>query len=196
MDADLAEKLHRRISRLESSSEKYSLSNYEHQRSILCELSHRQIQKLKQTFEEYDTDKDKSVNFDELKFMLEKLGIPQTHLHLKQMIKQVDEDQDGKISFGEFLLIFRKALAKSIELDKEKSAILYKFYSMLFEIDVAKEGVSVAKTFFEAKVAAVKDSERFQREICEEQNQRRRSEEEKIRRKLEFQNRLALFQTT
>ena len=33
--------------------------------------------------------------------MMEKLGIPQTHLGLKEMIKQVDEDQDGKISFRE-----------------------------------------------------------------------------------------------
>lgn len=33
--------------------------------------------------------------------MMEKLGIPQTHLGLKEMIKQVDEDQDDKISFRE-----------------------------------------------------------------------------------------------
>ena len=33
--------------------------------------------------------------------MMEKLGIPQTHLNLKEMIKQVDEDHDGKISFRE-----------------------------------------------------------------------------------------------
>ncbi len=46
-------------------------------------------------------DKDKSLNFNELKFMMEKLGIPQTHLGLKEMIKQVDEDQDGKVSFRE-----------------------------------------------------------------------------------------------
>ena len=46
-------------------------------------------------------DKDKSLNFNELKIMMEKLGIPQTHLGLKEMIKQVDEDQDGKISFRE-----------------------------------------------------------------------------------------------
>jgi len=38
--------------------------------------------------------------------MMEKLGIPQTHLGLKEMIKQVDEDQDGKISFREVKLFF------------------------------------------------------------------------------------------
>ena len=53
------------------------------------------------SFSRYDTDRDKSLNFNELKIMMEKLGIPQTHIGLKEMIKQVDEDQDGKISFRE-----------------------------------------------------------------------------------------------
>lgn len=37
----------------------------------------------------------------ELKYMMEKLEAPQTHLALKEMIKEVDEDFDGKISFRE-----------------------------------------------------------------------------------------------
>jgi len=44
------------------------------------------------------------------------------------------------------------------------------------------------------QVAAIKESDKFQREIREEQEQRRRLEEEKHRRKLAFQNRLAQFQ--
>ncbi len=121
----------------------------------------------------YDTDKDKSLNFNELKFMMEKLGIPQTHLSLKEMIQQVDNDHDGKISFREvrkekshliclinefsfkFLLIFRKAMSENNELENDKSLILYQLYAMLFEIDVSKEGVGGAKNFFEAKVKIV-----------------------------------------
>jgi len=49
----------------------------------------------------YDTGKDKFIDFEELKHMMEKLGAPQTHLCLKEMIKEVDEDFDGKISFRE-----------------------------------------------------------------------------------------------
>jgi hypothetical protein len=45
-------------------------------------------------------------------------------------------------------------------------------------------------------VAAIKEGEKFQREIREEQEQRRRLEEDKIRRKLAFQTRRAQFQTT
>ncbi|CAF4859800.1 unnamed protein product, partial [Rotaria sp. Silwood2] len=65
------------------------------------EFSRKQIQSLMQTFNKYDIDKDKLLNFNELKFMMEKLGIPQTHLGLKEMIKEVDEDNDEKISFRE-----------------------------------------------------------------------------------------------
>jgi len=49
----------------------------------------------------YDTSRDKFIDFEELKHMMEKLGCPQTHLALKEMIKEVDEDFDGKISFRE-----------------------------------------------------------------------------------------------
>jgi len=52
-------------------------------------------------FRRYDTGKDKFIDFEELKHMMEKLGVPQTHLCLKEMIKEVDEDFDGKISFRE-----------------------------------------------------------------------------------------------
>ena len=49
----------------------------------------------------YDTGKDKFIDFEELKHMMEKLGVPQTHLALKEMIREVDEDKDSKISFRE-----------------------------------------------------------------------------------------------
>ena len=39
-----------------------------------------------------------------------------------------------------------------VKFENEKSTILYQLYSMLFEIDVGKEGVGGAKNFFEAKV--------------------------------------------
>lgn len=49
----------------------------------------------------FDTGKDGYLDLGELKRMMEKLGVPQTHLALKTMIKEVDEDGDDKISFRE-----------------------------------------------------------------------------------------------
>jgi len=49
----------------------------------------------------FDTNKDKFIDFEELKRMMEKVGSPQTHLALKAMIREVDEDGDNRISFRE-----------------------------------------------------------------------------------------------
>lgn len=58
-------------------------------------------------FSRYDVGHDGFLDLAELKYMMEKLGAPQTHIGLKGMISEVDEDYDGRISFREFLLIFR-----------------------------------------------------------------------------------------
>lgn len=58
-------------------------------------------------FYRYDVGRDGYLDLTELKYMMEKIGAPQTHLGLKSMIAEVDEDKDGKISFREFLLIYR-----------------------------------------------------------------------------------------
>lgn len=55
----------------------------------------------------YDVGRDGYLDLTEMKFMMEKLGAPQTHIGLKGMIAEVDEDKDGKISFREFMLIYR-----------------------------------------------------------------------------------------
>ncbi len=57
-----------------------------------------------------------------------------------------------EVFFSKFLLIFRKALSENHDIENAKSSILYQLYSMIFEIDVSKEGVCGAKNFFEAKV--------------------------------------------
>jgi hypothetical protein len=43
-------------------------------------------------------------------------------------------------------------MSENNDIENAKSSILYQLYSMLFEIDVSKEGVCGAKNFFEAKV--------------------------------------------
>ena len=64
----------------------------------------------------YDVTKDKFIDFNELKLMMEKIGAPQTHLSLKAMIKEVDEDHDDKINFREvsYELFFGKSVTKEV----------------------------------------------------------------------------------
>merc|ERR1712002_1424519 len=119
-------------------------------------------------FQKYDSGKDGFIDLMELKYMMEKLEAPQTHLGLKSMIKEVDEDNDGKISYREFLLIFRKASLGELQIDGLKRL------AELSEIDVGAEGVGGAKNFFEAKVNKLNESSKFEKEILEEREERKR----------------------
>ncbi|KAI9578449.1 hypothetical protein GQX74_009023 [Glossina fuscipes] len=143
----------------------------------------------KRYHEKYDIGRDGYLDLTELKYMMEKLGAPQTHLGLKQMIQEVDEDNDGKISFREFLLIYRKAQAGELE---NESGL--KQLARLTEINVEEVGVSGAKNFFEAKIEQQLRTNKFHDEIRQEQEERRRQEEEKANRRLLFQQRAAIFQ--
>ncbi|XP_044572089.1 EF-hand domain-containing protein D2 homolog isoform X2 [Drosophila ananassae] len=137
----------------------------------------------------YDTARDGFLDLQELKFMMEKLGAPQTHLGLKKMIAEVDEDHDGKISFREFLLIYRKAGAGELDSDSGLNQL-----ARLTEIDVEQVGVSGAKNFFEAKIEQQLRTNKFHDEIRAEQEERRREEEERAQRRQQFQQRAAIFQ--
>ncbi|XP_054082737.1 EF-hand domain-containing protein D2 homolog [Zeugodacus cucurbitae] len=153
------------------------------------EFSRKQIKDYQKTFNKYDVGHDGYLDLTELKFMMEKLGAPQTHLGLKQMIAEVDEDHDGKISFREFLLIYRKAQAGELDTDSGLNQL-----ARLTEINVEEVGVTGAKNFFEAKIEQQLRSNKFHDEIRQEQEERRREEEERANRRLQFQQRAAIFQ--
>ncbi|KAA8590740.1 hypothetical protein FQN60_001683, partial [Etheostoma spectabile] len=139
------------------------------------EFSRNQIKDMEKMFKTYDAGKDNYIDLMELKLMMEKLGAPQTHIGLKNMIKEVDEDLDNKLSFREFLLIFKKAAAGELAEDSGLSVL-----ARLSEIDVSTEGVKGAKTFFEAK------SNRFEAEIRQEQESKKKQAEDQKQRRAAF----------
>ncbi|KAI4898499.1 hypothetical protein NFI96_020951 [Prochilodus magdalenae] len=159
------------------------------------EFSRKQIKDMEKMFKHplmsfdwYDSEKDNFIDLMELKLMMEKLGAPQTHLGLKNMIKEVDEDLDGKLSFREFLLIFRKAAAGELAEDSGLHVL-----ARLSEIDVSTEGVKGAKTFFEAKVQAINESNRFEAEIRHEQEEKKKQAEQKKQRQAAFKELQSAF---
>jgi len=152
------------------------------------EFSRKEIKDYEAKFKHYNKSNTGRLSLDELKFMMEKLNAPQTHLSLKDMIKEVDEDQDGEISFREFLLIFRKAARGELREDSGLSQL-----AKQYEIDVDEVGVGGAKDFFEAKIAAIRKTSQFEDEIRLEQEEKKREEEEKRKRQQSFKERAALF---
>ncbi|KAM9351432.1 EF-hand domain-containing protein D2 [Symphorus nematophorus] len=152
------------------------------------EFSRGQIRDMEKMFKTYDAGKDNYIDLMELKLMMEKLEAPQTHLALKNMIKEVDEDLDDKLSFREFLLIFRKAAAGELAEDSGLGVL-----ARLSEIDVSTEGVKGAKSFFEAKVQAISDSNRFEAEIRQEQEAKKKQAEEQKQRRAAFKELRSAF---
>lgn len=153
------------------------------------EFSRKEIKEYQQTFNTYDVGHDGYLDLPELKIMMEKLGAPQTHLGLKAMIAEVDEDKDGKISFREFLLIYRKANAGELITNSGLEQL-----ARLTEINVEEVGVCGAKNFFEAKIEQHMNNNKFENEIRQEQEERKRAEEDKIIRRAEFRQKAAIFQ--
>ncbi|XP_032376037.1 EF-hand domain-containing protein D2 [Etheostoma spectabile] len=152
------------------------------------EFSRNQIKDMEKMFKTYDAGKDNYIDLMELKLMMEKLGAPQTHIGLKNMIKEVDEDLDNKLSFREFLLIFKKAAAGELAEDSGLSVL-----ARLSEIDVSTEGVKGAKTFFEAKVQAINESNRFEAEIRQEQESKKKQAEDQKQRRAAFKELQSAF---
>ena len=68
----------------------------------------------------YDRDNNSFLDLMELKYMMEKLRAPQTHIGLKQMIKEVDEDHDDKVSFREVRTCIHALLRTTCFLNNNK----------------------------------------------------------------------------
>jgi len=146
---------------------------FQNARSEFKEFSIPELKNFEAMFKKYDTSNDGFIDLMELKYMMEQLKAPQTHLGLKAMIKEVDEDSDGQISYREFLLIFR--YAKTGRLKNDGLA------AIAGSIDVAKEGVGGAKGFFEAKADALNDSvgekdKAYREEVKQKQEEKKKSQ--------------------
>uniref|UniRef100_UPI0009B3CF8D EF-hand domain-containing protein D1 n=1 Tax=Monopterus albus TaxID=43700 RepID=UPI0009B3CF8D len=150
------------------------------------EFSRKQIKDMEAMFRRYDTGKDGFIDLMELKLMMEKLGAPQTHLGLKNMIREVDEDFDGKLSFREVRLLCPGTVLCGCCLFHTWGNSGLMALARLSEINVSTEGVMGAKDFFEAKMQVLSQGSKFEAEIREEKEERKRQEVEKKQRQAAF----------
>lgn len=135
MDAELAEKLNRRIRRIESIdsssssssshvdeldfsstinfkskhfNRRFSSSNAQNLRNIFEQFEQNRHQlflfkrielKIFLFRSRFDIDGCEKIDLHRLKFLMEKLGLAQTHVRLKDLIRRFANDRDGLISF-------------------------------------------------------------------------------------------------
>jgi len=155
------------------------------------EFSIKEIQFYTTTFKKWDANGDGFIEFEDLKRAMEKLGCPQTHLSLKAMIKEVEEEENpGNISLRGFLLIFRKGRAGELA----EGSGLRDLFEQMNEVDVSKEGVAGAASFFENKMKAAAAANKFEAEIREEQEAKKREAEERKERQMAFKKKAGMFE--
>eukprot|EP00009_Paramoeba_aestuarina_P003543 CAMPEP_0201506688 /NCGR_PEP_ID=MMETSP0161_2-20130828/571_1 /ASSEMBLY_ACC=CAM_ASM_000251 /TAXON_ID=180227 /ORGANISM="Neoparamoeba aestuarina, Strain SoJaBio B1-5/56/2" /LENGTH=171 /DNA_ID=CAMNT_0047900859 /DNA_START=61 /DNA_END=576 /DNA_ORIENTATION=- len=152
-------------------------------RTEFKELSIKELKDYEIMFAKYNTSGSGMMDLQELKYFMEKLGAPQTHLGLKAMIKEVDEDLDNKIAYREFLLIFRYAKNGTLQSEGLKQ--------IAASVNVNQVGVGGAKGFFEAKSAAINNNPAEKDRAYREE--KKKEQEEKAAAKKAFAERAAAF---
>ncbi|KAM8792517.1 centrin-3 [Eudromia elegans] len=66
------------------------------------ELTEEQKQEIKDAFELFDTDKDKAINYHELKVAMRALGFDVKKADVLKILKDYDREATGKITFDDF----------------------------------------------------------------------------------------------
>lgn len=107
------------------------------------DISIGDLKSYENMFLRFDSDHSGFLTDQEIKYGLEKLGVPQTHLQLKALMKEIDVDGDEKVSYIEWLSIFQKAKNGTLLSDGLKK--------LAASIKVEEVGTKGAASFFEAK---------------------------------------------
>jgi hypothetical protein len=115
-------------------------------RSKCRDISIGELKEYETLFLRFDSDQSGFLTDIEVKYGLEKMGVPQTHMQLKALIKEIDLDLDNKVSYIEWLSIFQKAKNGTLLSDGLKK--------LAASIKVEEVGTKGAASFFEAKAAA------------------------------------------
>ncbi|EGD81753.1 EF-hand domain-containing protein D2 [Salpingoeca rosetta] len=185
--SELADKLARRA-RINEGGEKPAMASSSRFNPYVefPDMTRKEIKEYEKMFKKYDTSRDGFIDLMELKYMMEKLEHPQTHVALKAMISEVDEDNDGQISFREFLLIFHKAARGELQAEG--------LSQIADSVDVSEVGAKGAASFFESLAAKQAQANKFEEEIKAEQEEKKREAELARKRKEEFKKKFSNFQ--
>ncbi|ELK18931.1 Allograft inflammatory factor 1 [Pteropus alecto] len=82
------------------------------------------LEAFKKKYMEFDLNGDGDIDIMSLKRMLEKLGVPKTHLELKKLIREVSGTSGETFSYSDFLKMMlgkRSAILKMILMYEEKA---------------------------------------------------------------------------
>lgn len=103
-------------------------------------------------FKSCDKNFDGMIDMNEVKFALEKLSVPQTHLTIKGIIARVVDKPVTELNFCQFLLCYMAILQNRVA-DTNITDLPGSQKALEECVNVSEVGVNGAKQFFEAKIA-------------------------------------------
>lgn len=116
-------------------------------------FSRPEIDIVYSNFTQVDEDLDGYICLAELKRLLEKLDIPQTHLAAKKVMATVVGTNEDRLNFCQALLIYG-TLVQRVEVQNYGiHDRVTKRFALTEVVDVSQVGVTGARLFFEAKIA-------------------------------------------
>ncbi|ELT88044.1 hypothetical protein CAPTEDRAFT_126483 [Capitella teleta] len=97
------------------------------------EVSEEQKQEIKESFELFDTDKDQSIDYHELKVAMRALGFEVKKADVLKILKDYDRDGTGKITFEDF-----NEVVSDMMLDRDPKDEMLKAFRLFDDDDSGK----------------------------------------------------------
>ncbi|KAL7848182.1 hypothetical protein AOLI_G00229000 [Acnodon oligacanthus] len=97
------------------------------------ELTDEQKDEIKEAFELFDTDKDKEIDYHELKVAMRALGFEVKKVDVLKILKDYDRDGNGKITFEDF-----KEVVTDRILDRDPKEEILKAFKLFDDDDSGK----------------------------------------------------------
>jgi len=97
------------------------------------ELGEEQKQEIKEAFDLFDTDKDRMIDYHELKVAMRALGFDVKKADVLKIMKDYDRDATGKISFEDFNEVMTDWM-----LDRDPLQEIYKAFRLFDDDDSGK----------------------------------------------------------
>ncbi|XP_069607793.1 centrin-3 isoform X2 [Ranitomeya imitator] len=94
------------------------------------ELSEEQKQEIKDAFDLFDTDKDKAIDYHELKVAMRALGFDVKKADVLRILKDYDSEATGRISFEDF-----KEVVTDLILDRDPQEEMMKAFKLFDDDD-------------------------------------------------------------
>lgn len=93
----------------------------------MTNLSETEVRELREIFNLVDKDGGGSISNEELKDLMDTVGIKLSQVEVDNMIKEIDQDSNGEVDFDEFVAVMSRKTNSNVT--KREVSDAFKFFS-------------------------------------------------------------------